>query len=260
MDLREKTNNNYRHPWELSRTYNLIHICREIISDKKTIIFGDIGSGDMYFDKQLIIGLREENIYPIICCVDNAYENLISSQNEILLFNDISLLEDNSIDCIIMMDVLEHIQDDSIFLKSSLEKLKEKGCLIITVPAFENLYSPHDVYLKHFRRYSYKGLRNLLLSNNLSIIKNHYFYSSLYIVRWLQLKLKRNKSEDKNFGIGMWKFSEENIITKGIEFLLNIDFRVNAILDKYEIHLPGLSLLAVAIKADKEKISEMGVE
>jgi len=251
MDLREKTNNNYRHPWELSRTTNLIRVFRKMLSEKKSITIGDIGAGDMYFDNQLIMKLKEQNIKPVIYSIDNAYENNLSSTDEIIMLQDISYLENNSLDCIIMMDVLEHIQDDSKFLKSALEKLKDKGKLIITVPAFQNLYSSHDLYLKHFRRYSYKGLKNLLISSNLKIIKNHYFYSSLYIVRLLQLKIKGANTEKENSGIGMWKYSEKNIITKSIEFILNIDFRANEMLNEYGIYLPGLSLLAVAEKVDK---------
>lgn len=251
MDLREKTNNTYRHPWELSRTINLIRICIKMVSDKKAISIGDIGAGDMYFDNQLILKLKEQNIDPLIYSIDNAYENNISSRDEIHMLNDISCIENNSLDCIIMMDVLEHIQDDSEFLKSALEKLNDKGILIITVPAFQNLYSSHDLYLKHFRRYSYKDLRNLLISNNLKIIRNHYFYSSLYIVRWLQIK--NIKAEGKNSGIGMWKYSEKNVITKSIKFILNIDFRANEMLNEYGVLLPGLSLLSVAKKTDLKK-------
>lgn len=248
MDLREITNNENRHPWELSRTKNLIHLCSEFISNKDTIKIGDIGAGDRYFDNQLIAKLKNENINPVIYAIDNEYKNTISNQKDIILLKDIFMLEKESMDCIIMMDVLEHIKDDNIFLELALDRLKVNGILIITVPAFENLFSSHDTYLKHFRRYDYIGLRKLLHSNSLHIVRSHYFYSSLCAARWLQLKMK--KQEGKNVGIGMWKYNDKSIITRSIEFILNIDFSFSVILNKLGIRLPGLSLLAVAIKED----------
>jgi SAM-dependent methyltransferase len=250
MDLKERTSNGKRHPWELSRTRNLIQICRKTIVNKNTISIGDIGAGDRYFDNQLIEKLKNDNIEPVIYAIDNKYENTISEQKEIVILNDISMLEKNSMDCIVMMDVLEHIKEDNKFLKLVLERLKENGILIVTVPAFEILFSSHDIFLKHFRRYNYRGLQKLLLANNLQIIRSHYFYSSLCIVRWLQIKLKINKPEEKNVGIGMWKYSQKNIITRSIDVFLDIDFKVNIILNKFGIRLPGLSLLAVSRKKD----------
>lgn len=185
MDLKEITNNKNRHPWELSRTSNIIKIFKEIVPNKETIKIGDIGAGDGYFDKQLIAELKEVNINPVIYAVDNKYENITSSQKEIIILKELSMLENNSMDCIIMMDVLEHIQEDGIFLKLVLDRLKEDGILIVTVPAFETLFSSHDIYLQHFRRYNYMGLQNLLHSNNMKIIGSHYFYFLLFIVRWL---------------------------------------------------------------------------
>ncbi|KAI4452578.1 hypothetical protein C823_007162 [Eubacterium plexicaudatum ASF492] len=34
--------------------------------------------------------------------------------------------------------------------------------ILITVPAFQNLFSLHDIQLKHFRRYNYKSLYHVL--------------------------------------------------------------------------------------------------
>lgn len=248
MDLKERTDNENRHPWELSRTHNIVKTFKRIMPNKDTLIIGDIGAGDGYFDTQLIASLKAENINPVIYAIDNNYENTISNQEEIVLLKDISMLENNSMDCIIMMDVLEHIQEDGTFLEFVVNRLKDGGILLVTVPAFETLFSPHDTYLKHFRRYNYRGLKNLLLSNNLQVIKCHYFYFLLFIVRWLQVTFNKNKSVEENVGIGMWKYSGESFITRSIKFVLNVDFGINAILNKLGVHLPGLSLLAVAIK------------
>jgi len=50
----------------------------------------------------------------------------------------------------------------------------------ITVPAFEFLWSDHDKYLGHFRRYTLKKLERLLKEAGLSILHGHYFYVAVF--------------------------------------------------------------------------------
>ena len=45
------------------------------------------------------------------------------------------------------MDVLEHIQDDYLALKEWKKLLKPNGLLLISVPAFQHLWSGHDIFL-----------------------------------------------------------------------------------------------------------------
>jgi len=147
-----------------------------------------------------------------------------------------------------MMDVLEHIEDESKFLELVLDQLKENGILICTVPAFQSLFSSHDTFLLHFRRYKYEKLQNLLLYNKFEVVYSHYFYTTLYVARWLQLKLEKVRLSKMETGIGMWKYSKESFVTSSIESVLNADFRVNEIVSKMGMRFPGLSLLSVAKK------------
>ena len=55
---------------------------------------------------------------------------------------------------VILMDVLEHTFNDTEFLKEILKKTPQDSFLFITVPSFQFLFSSHDVYLKHYRRYT----------------------------------------------------------------------------------------------------------
>lgn len=102
-----------------------------------------------------------------------------------------------------MMDVLEHIEDDSKFMEMVSDKLAINGILIITVPAFQKLFSFHNSYLLHFRRYKYETLLDILLRNKFEVLSSHYFYTSLYFVRWLQLKFDKFNPHCRDEGIGM---------------------------------------------------------
>ena len=86
------------------------------------------------------------------------------------------------------------------------------------------------------------------MSHNFEIICSHYFYTTLYFVRRLQIKFDKLKSHERTPGVGEWQYRREHFITKGLELILNIDFYLCELINKIGIRLPGLSLLAVAKK------------
>ena len=57
-------------------------------------------------------------------------------------------------DLICLFDVLEHVEDDIESLRSLSRLLNQGGRLMVTVPAYDWMWSDHDVVLHHFRRYS----------------------------------------------------------------------------------------------------------
>ncbi len=80
-------------------------------------------------------------------------------------------LQDASVDLIFMTDVLEHIEDDNRVLSECFRVLKSGGYILITVPAYQCLYSSWDRWNHHYRRYNKKAICSLAQRNNLSIIK-----------------------------------------------------------------------------------------
>lgn len=81
-------------------------------------------------------------------------------------------------DAICLFDVLEHIDDDERFLREAHTALSEKGALILTVPAFQFLWSSHDVEHQHHRRYSASLLSTRTSANG---------YKTYYISYWNML-------------------------------------------------------------------------
>jgi len=65
-------------------------------------------------------------------------------------------------DCVLALDVIEHVDDDLGILAQLHEVVKPGGHLIVTVPAFQMLWSEHDVINLHKRRYRASGLRRLI--------------------------------------------------------------------------------------------------
>jgi len=243
MDLTEKTLNINRHPWELSRTKCVLSILKKYILNT----VADIGAGDRFFISKLRpfisgkayavdVGYNKSEVIDGIHCLNNTH--------------DIPKL--NGGGAIIMMDVLEHIENDKSFLSEILEKISKEDLILITVPAFQKLFSNHDVFLKHYRRYNKQQLLTLIHSCGLDVKKCHYFYTSLFFARWVSLLFKKEKSVDDEVGVGGWNFSDKHIITWIIYAILNIDFRICAFFAKLNIYLPGLSLLAICKLRVKE--------
>lgn len=68
-------------------------------------------------------------------------------------------VEDESVDAIVATDILEHLDDDMAALNEFRRTLKPGGHAVITVPAYQALWSEHDDALMHKRRYVAKLLR-----------------------------------------------------------------------------------------------------
>ncbi len=98
---------------------------------------------------------------------------------------------------VIMMDVLEHIEQDEAVLNHIKSKCRQHCYFFITVPAFMSLWSGHDVYLGHYRRYRISTLRNLLKNVNFQITSISYLFGSIFPLVWTVRKIKR-KSKPKS--------------------------------------------------------------
>lgn len=80
-------------------------------------------------------------------------------------------LQSECADCVTMMDVLEHLRDDRRALCEVARILKPGGALVLSVPAYQHLWSAHDEALHHFRRYEKHALRARLREAGLQVEK-----------------------------------------------------------------------------------------
>ena len=143
MDLIETNNNEFRHPWELSRTSSLIKDINKYHIEGSIL---DIGCGDSYFDYQLLDNNKNINkLYGIDIYAKDEYKD-----GNYIVLNNYDKLKNKKFDTIIMLDVIEHIENDAEFLENTVNKLLNKnGKVIITVPAYQCLFSKHDIESLH---------------------------------------------------------------------------------------------------------------
>lgn len=87
---------------------------------------------------------------------------------------------DNRYDLIVLLDVLEHVEQDCDSLAALRERLADGGSLLLTVPAAPWLWSDHDVLHHHKRRYTLASLSTVARAAGLDVKEVGYFNSLLF--------------------------------------------------------------------------------
>lgn len=82
-------------------------------------------------------------------------------------------------DVVTLLDVLEHQEDDHAFLDGLLQRMRPGSRLVVTVPALAVLWSPWDVQLGHFRRYTRASLRSVLGASPVVLEEVNYLFPEL---------------------------------------------------------------------------------
>jgi len=80
-------------------------------------------------------------------------------------------LKGESVDVVVLLNVLEHIEDDALALHQVYRILKPGGIAVIQVPANQRLYDVYDLLLMHHRRYSLRELRQIAQKAGFQIAK-----------------------------------------------------------------------------------------
>lgn len=145
---------------------------------------------------------------------------------------------DKKFDLIVLLDALEHIEEDTQALKVLHGSLKDSGILFITVPAFKFLWSAHDVSCHHKRRYNKASLRKVLADAG---FKEHYvsyfnfwLFPVVLTVRMVNKLLGvKDQSDLKMPGKFMNKlltgiFASERILIGKISFLFGVSLMLAA--------------------------------
>lgn len=136
----------------------------------------DVGAGSGFFSRRLLrrAGTRSAT------CVDPFYaaEREETVQGKPLRF--VRELDGNEGDLLLFMDVLEHVDRDDALLGQYVEAAPPGTYVLISVPAFEFLWSGHDVYLGHHRRYRLGQLRRVVSAAGLDILNSHYYFGGVF--------------------------------------------------------------------------------
>ena len=145
----------------------------------------DIGSGSGFFARQILQNTSSREVI----CVDPGYDADLAEEVGTKTLRFVRSVETADCDLMVMMDVLEHIEDDVGFLGDYAGMAQPGTHLFVTVPAFQFLWSGHDVFLEHFRRYTLASLTRLVRGAGFDIVRSHYFFGAAFpLAAMLRLK------------------------------------------------------------------------
>jgi len=132
----------------------------------------DVGAGSGYFSQFLLKSGYGQNS----TCVDSNYneEHVEILEGKRLEYK--KSIERSDADLMLLMDVIEHVDDDIGLIQEYSDKLAPGATILITVPAFNFLWSGHDIFLGHKRRYTRSSLIRTVETTGLSIINTSYFF------------------------------------------------------------------------------------
>jgi hypothetical protein len=90
---------------------------------------------------------------------------------------------------VLLMDVLEHVEDDRALLRSVVASCRGPNYFFLTAPAFQSLWSGHDEFLGHRRRYTLRSLGAVARDAGLQVTAGYYIFGSILPLVWALRRL-----------------------------------------------------------------------
>jgi SAM-dependent methyltransferase len=147
---------------------------------------------------------------------------------------------DASFDLAVSLDVVEHLEDDVAALRELRRVVAPGGALLVTVPAYQWLWSGHDEINHHHRRYTRRTLQSAAEQASWKQTRTTYFNSLLLPVAILLRVLDRFSTKTTESSLDLW------IPPEPLNWLLERPLALEAALVARGGRIPsGLSLLAV---------------
>ena len=130
-------------------------------------------------------------------------------------------------DLLLMLDVLEHLRNPEDVVRQGIRLLAPGGTMLVTVPAFDWLWTRHDDLNHHIKRYTTGQMRRLLSQPGLEVVETQYLFQSLVLPKLLVRAVETFSSTDAavprvpqraiNLTLQAW-FRSENAIAGWLPF------------------------------------------
>jgi hypothetical protein len=247
-----------RHPWERARVELAIRLLERHVTLGPGAAVLDIGCGDTFVVEEL----ARRYPHARFCAVDSGFtEELIETYRRRLAVGNVSLFSrldavplSQPASLVLLMDVVEHIADDRGFLYELRDQpwIGHDTRWLFTVPAYQWLYSEHDRFLGHHRRYSLHGLHGLLSAARLAPLESGYWFTSLLAVRALQVARERLRGRTNATTTDLAAWRSDELTTRRLTRILTLDGSLGLRLSALGVGLsvPGLSCFAICRKSN----------
>jgi len=226
--------------WTIARRETIYDLIRDLDKNLKILDVGCSGGPMMMLLNQH--GFK--NVYgldvserAIELCKKRGVDNVYVMNAEKTDFKD------DEFDVLIVSDVLEHLEHDEVALSEWHRIMKPGGRLIVFVPAFQFLWSPHDETNFHYRRYSKTSLTQRFKRAGFEVVRGSYWNSTLFLPACM-IKLVHRLIGNKKQDLPNQLFEVKPLTNKLLLFLMRLE---NKILRKFNFFV-GVSVFVVGRK------------
>ncbi|MEB2854465.1 bifunctional 2-polyprenyl-6-hydroxyphenol methylase/3-demethylubiquinol 3-O-methyltransferase UbiG [Pseudomonas atacamensis] len=149
---------------------------RRLLGDMPIRRILDVGAGSGFFSHHLLTHTDAHEAW----CVDISYPADSSATSAGKPVHYRRGIDSIDADLVLLMDVLEHVDDDHGLLKSYVDKVPSGSRFLMTVPAFQFLWSGHDDFLEHKRRYTLAQFETLAGDAGLTVQRGAYYFGAVF--------------------------------------------------------------------------------
>jgi len=154
----------------------------------------DVGAGSGFFSRHLLAETSAQSAL----CVDIGYNG---DRDDAVAGKPVRYRRDvgpTECDLVLMMDVLEHVDDDRGLVRHYAAKVPAGAHFLVTVPAFRFLWSGHDIFLEHKRRYRLAEIETALSDAGLRVVRGAYYFGLVFPLAAAVRLASRSGSEPKS--------------------------------------------------------------
>ena len=148
----------------------------QLVAPLKPRTILDVGAGAGFFSKYLLNHSSAESAW----CIDPNYQQEADDAHAGKPVRFRHECTGTNADLVLMMDVLEHVENDLELLTDYITKVNSGTRFLITVPAFQLLWSGHDVFLGHYRRYTLPQVTNLMARAGFTVEYRAYYFGLVF--------------------------------------------------------------------------------
>ena len=166
----------------------------------------DVGAGSGFFSRYLLTETPAESAL----CVDIGYAE---DRDDSVAGKPVRYRRDTGptdCDLVLMMDVLEHVDDDRGLARHYAAKVPSGAHFLVTVPAFAFLWSGHDVFLEHKRRYRLPEIEATLGEAGLEVVRGAYYFGLVFPLAAAIRLADRNTTEPRS------SMKRQSTVTNGL--------------------------------------------
>jgi SAM-dependent methyltransferase len=147
-----------------------------LLAEARLTTILDVGAGSGFFSRHLLAQSAAKEAW----CVDISYDADSDATEAGKPLHFRRHVDSVNADLVLLMDVLEHVDDDVGLLRDYVQKVPSGAHFLISVPAFQLLWSGHDDFLEHKRRYQLLQIEDTVKRAGLTVKHGAYYFGAVF--------------------------------------------------------------------------------